>query len=94
MKICSKKRKLSLIRRSSMLLRISKTITRKRTNSSRKRPFDVSNSAVKDEKKYFKHVLKLDKNFHVYIHGQKKLVERMISDRDMNYYKLYFREEN
>ena len=27
--------------------------------------FDVSNSAVKDEKKYFKHVLKLDKNFHV-----------------------------
>ena len=31
MKICSK-RKLSLIRRSSMLLRISKTITRKRTN--------------------------------------------------------------
>ena len=57
--------------------------------------FDVSNSAVKDEKKYFKHVLKLDKNFHVYIHGQKKYIEKGYdSDRDMNYYKLYFREEN
>ena len=57
--------------------------------------FDVSNSAVKDEKRYFKHVLKLDKNFHVYIHGQKKYIEKGYdSDRDMNYYKLYFREEN
>ena len=51
--------------------------------------------ALKDEKKYFKHVLKLDKNFHVYIHGQKKYIEKGYdSDRDMNYYKLYFREEN
>ena len=50
---------------------------------------------IKDEKRYFKHVLKLDKNFHVYIHGQKKYIEKGYdSDRDMNYYKLYFREEN
>lgn len=57
--------------------------------------FDVSNSAIKDEKKYFKHILKLDKNFHVYIHGQKKYIEKGYdSARDMNFYKLYFREEN
>ena len=57
--------------------------------------FDVSGSAVKDGKKYFKHVLKLDKNFHVYIHGQKKYIEKGYDpERDMNYYKLYFREEN
>lgn len=50
---------------------------------------------LKDEKRYFKHVLKLDKNFHVYIHGQKKYIEKGYdSDRDMNYYKLYFLEEN
>lgn len=56
--------------------------------------FDVSGSAVKDEKKYFKHVLKLDKNFHVYIHGQKKYIEKGYDTaKDMNYYKLYFREE-
>lgn len=57
--------------------------------------FPVSDFAVKDEKKYFKHVLKLDKNFHVYIHGQKKYIKKGYDpDRDMNYYILYFREEN
>jgi len=49
---------------------------------------------VKDEKKYFKHVLKLDKNFHVYIHGEKKYIRKGYDpDRDMNYYVLYFRNE-
>lgn len=57
--------------------------------------FAVSDFAVKDEKKYFKHVLKLDKNFHVYIHGQKKYIKKGYDpERDMNYYVLYFREEN
>lgn len=56
--------------------------------------FPVSDYAIKDEKKYFKHVLKLDKNFHVYIHGQKKYIEKGYEpSKDMNYYKLYFREE-
>ena len=49
---------------------------------------------LKDEKKYFKHVLKLDKNFHVYIHGEKKYIRKGYDpDRDMNYYVLYFRNE-
>jgi len=56
--------------------------------------FNVSDFAVKDEKKYFRHVLKLDKNFHVYIHGQRQYIEKGYDTaRDMNYYKLYFREE-
>lgn len=56
--------------------------------------FEVSDYAVKDEKKYFRHVLKLDKNFHVYIHGQRKYIEKGYDTaRDMNYYKLYFRDE-
>lgn len=56
--------------------------------------FAVSDFAVKDEKKYFRHVLKLDKNFHVYIHGEKKYIRKGYdSDRDMNYYVLYFRNE-
>lgn len=56
--------------------------------------FPVSDFAVKDEKKYFRHVLKLDKNFHVYIHGQRKYIEKGYDTaRDMNYYKLYFRDE-
>lgn len=56
--------------------------------------FAVSDYAVKDEKKYFKHVLKLDKNFHVYIHGEKKYIRKGYdSERDMNFYVLYFRNE-
>lgn len=56
--------------------------------------FNVSDYAVKDEKKYFKHVLKLDKNFHVYIHGEKKYIRKGYdSEKDMNYYMLYFRNE-
>ena len=56
--------------------------------------YETDNFAVKDEKKYFKHVLKLDKNFHVYIHGEKKYIRKGYDpDRDMNYYVLYFRNE-
>jgi hypothetical protein len=56
--------------------------------------FQISNDAVKDEKRFFKHILKLDKNFHVYIHGQRKFIEKGYDTaRDLNYYKLYFREE-
>jgi len=56
--------------------------------------FAVSDYAVKDGKKYFRHVLKLDKNFHVYIHGEKKYIRKGYDpDRDMNYYVLYFRNE-
>ena len=56
--------------------------------------FNISNHAVKDEKKYFKHVLKLDKNFHVYIHGARKFIQKGYDPaRDMNYYMLYFRNE-
>jgi hypothetical protein len=56
--------------------------------------FPVSESAIKDEKRYFRHVLKLDKNFHVYIHGQRKYIEKGYdAARDMNFYKLYFRDE-
>jgi hypothetical protein len=63
--------------------------------TSLKDSFPVSESAVKDGKKYFRHVLKLDKNFHVYIHGQRKYIERGYDpNREMNFYKLYFRDEN
>ncbi len=57
--------------------------------------FDISNDAVKGEQRYFKHVLKLDKNFHIYIHGKRKFIEKGYDTaRDLNYYKLFFKEEN
>lgn len=56
--------------------------------------FEISNSAVKKQARYFKSVIKLDKNFHIYVHGQRELIEKGVdSTNGMNYYKLYFENE-
>jgi len=56
--------------------------------------FDISGAAVKKQAKTYKSVLKLDKNFHIYIHGDKELIEKGFDDdKSMNYYKVYFKEE-
>ncbi len=56
--------------------------------------FDLNDVAVKQVSKSFKRVLKLDKNFHIYLHGDNKLIEKGKDDElGMNYYKLYFKNE-
>ena len=56
--------------------------------------FDISDKAVKKAKKVFKSILKLDKNFHIYIHGRHDLIERgMDEEKGMNFYKVYFLQE-
>lgn len=56
--------------------------------------FTVSKPAVDRRKKYFRPVIKLDKNFHLYVHGSSDMLERGYdNDRRMSYYKLYFNEE-
>jgi hypothetical protein len=56
--------------------------------------FDISDAAVKKQARAFKRVLKLDKNFHIYIHGNKEYIEKGFDDhRAMNFYKVYFKEE-
>ncbi|RYG13339.1 MAG: nucleoid-associated protein, partial [Chitinophagaceae bacterium] len=56
--------------------------------------FDISDAAVKKQAKAYKNILKLDKNFHIYIHGNKELIEKGFDDdRSMNFYKVYFRDE-
>lgn len=55
--------------------------------------FDISDTAVKKQSKVFKSVLKLDKNFSVYIHGDKRMIERGTDDDGRKYYKLYYDEE-
>ena len=57
--------------------------------------FLISNAAVKKQARVFKSVLKLDKNFHIYIHGDRELIEKGYDEEmKMNYYKVYFKEEN
>jgi len=57
--------------------------------------FEISEGAVKKQARVFKSVLKLDKNFHVYIHGDKSLIEKGYDEHTgKNYYKIYFDEES
>ncbi len=57
--------------------------------------FDISGSAVKKQSRFMKSVIKLDKNFHIYVHGDREMVEKGHDEaRHMDYYKLYFREEH
>ena len=55
--------------------------------------FDISDAAVKKQSRIFKSVLKLDKNFHIYIHGNRKMIERGVDQDGKKYYKLYYDSE-
>ena len=57
--------------------------------------FNISDKAVKKQSKFYKSIIKLDKNFHIYVHGNKEYIERGFDEASgMNYYKLLFKEEN
>jgi len=56
--------------------------------------FDISKQATNKSQKYFKSVLKLDKNFHLYIHGGHDLIEKGFDeDKKLNFYKLFYDKE-
>jgi hypothetical protein len=56
--------------------------------------FVISEPAVKKQVKAFKSVIALDKNFHLYVHGNKDLIEKGFDDdKGLNFYKVYFKEE-
>ncbi len=57
--------------------------------------FEISKPAFKGSKKFLRSVLKLDKNFHVYIHGKGEFIEKGFDEeRGLNYYQLFFEEES
>ena len=56
--------------------------------------FEISTQAVKKQARIFKSVLKLDRNFHVYIHGNREWIEQGIDEDGRKYYKLFYQEEN
>jgi hypothetical protein len=56
--------------------------------------FEISAHAVKQQARVFKSVLKLDKNFHIYIHGNREWIEKGFDETTgKHYYKLYFNQE-
>ncbi len=54
--------------------------------------FSISPAAVKSQNRAYKSVIKLDKNFHIYIHGNREMIEHGEDDKG-RFYKLYFNNE-
>ncbi|AYZ11890.1 nucleoid-associated protein [Chryseobacterium arthrosphaerae] len=54
--------------------------------------FPISDGAVKKSQSKFKTIIKLDTNFHIYVHGDRNLITQ---DQDENglFYKLYYQKE-
>lgn len=56
--------------------------------------FKISQEVAKKYKSKFKSVLKLDKNFHIYIHGDRSLIEKGFDqNKNLHYYKVFYEEE-
>jgi len=56
--------------------------------------FNISEKAVKKASTALKSVIKLDKNFHLYVHGKRDYLEKGFDkEKGMNYYKVYFLNE-
>jgi len=55
--------------------------------------FEISPQAVKKQVRVFKSILKLDKNFHIYIHGNRDLIQQGVEKDGRKFYKIYFEKE-
>ncbi len=56
--------------------------------------FAISGSAVKKSQRSMKSVIKLDRNFHIYVHGGEGLIKKGYDEETgMEYYQLYFKKE-
>jgi hypothetical protein len=56
--------------------------------------FAVSESSQNQAKKFVKSVIKLDKNFHIYVHGNRDRIEKGFDqERSLHFYTLWFEAE-
>jgi len=56
--------------------------------------FTISESAVKKQVRILKSVIKLDKNFHIYVHGNNQLIKKGYDEETgLYFYQLFFKEE-
>ena len=54
--------------------------------------FAISDSAFRKQARAYKSVIKLDRNFHIYVHGNRNLLEQG-EDEKGKFYKVYYQEE-
>lgn len=52
--------------------------------------FSMATSIAKKQAGNFRGVIKLDKNFHVYVHGDRSMIEQGTDSDGRKYYKLYY----
>jgi len=55
--------------------------------------FELNETAVKKKKGVFKSVIKLDKNFSLYVHGDRSKIERGEDENGRKFYTLWYDEE-
>lgn len=57
--------------------------------------FDISAPAVKRQARGIKSVIKLDRNFHIYVHGNRQFIRKGFDEETgMHFYQLFFEDEN
>lgn len=56
--------------------------------------FGISQPAVRQQIRVFKSVLKLDRNFHIYIHGNREWIQKGTDPDGRKYYKVYYEKES
>lgn len=64
-----------------------------RNNIGLQNEFFVSPEAFKKKSRFLKSVIKLDKNFHIYVHGNHDMIEKD-KDEKGTFYKVYYHEES
>lgn len=57
--------------------------------------FDIHENAFKKNTRFMKSVIKLDKNFHIYVHGNSENMQKGYDEeRGQHFYQLFFKEES
>lgn len=69
-------------------------INKEATSKTEVEDFDISTTAVKKANKHFRSIIKLDKNFHLYIHGRHDLIQKGFDEeKGQKFYKLFYNTE-
>lgn len=64
-----------------------------RKNTDLNKNFSIDSQSLQKNSRVFRSVLKLDKNFHIYVHGNRNMIERGVDPDGRKYYKLYYEVE-